>query len=543
MTDVHAFRFKNEKIQSLLLKMGQQRSTHSLFKLIVDHLSRFEEVALARIWLTLEGDICSTCSHSGECDDREKCLHLVASAGHSSADSTADWFRLDGEYKRFPLGARKVGHIAATGRPVVVESVPSDSKWIAHPKWAEKEGIKGFAGHPMRFHGEVMGVLAVFTTINITEPALDVLGILANHASYALANARAFEKIQDLTDQLEVENSYLREELFDVISYGGFIGRSEALKRVVEQIDLVAPTDANVLVLGESGTGKELVARELHQRSSRRNKPLIKVNCASIPRELFSSEFFGHTRGAFTGALSSREGKFGAAHEGTLFLDEVGEIPLEQQAQLLRVLQEGEYERVGEEKLRKADARIIAATNKDLMQEIERGTFREDLYFRLNVFPIAVPPLRERKEDIAPLANHFLKRYLTDMNRPMFQFPQDQIDRLTQYHWPGNVRELQNIVERLAITSSSDSARFEILSGLCADVGHPGRRVPVSERTSVFTEEEMTEFQISNITNALEHCNGKIYGPDGAAALLGLKPTTLATRMKKLGIRRSRKFT
>ncbi len=524
------------EIQSLLLEMGEQRATNLLFSLIVDRLFRFEEVSLVRIWLIKEGDICSSCPMAEECERNDKCLHLVASAGRSTHDDSADWTHLDGKFSRFPMGVRKVGHIAATGEPVVVESIPDDAKWIADPEWASREGINGFAGQPMQFHDEILGVLAIFTKTQVSQPALDTLNVITNHAATALANARAFEKIEELTKQLETENNYLREELQDVTSYGGFIGRSAALERIVQQIDLVAATDANVLVQGESGTGKELVARELHQRSDRKTKPLIKVNCASIPKELFASEFFGHTKGAFTGAHASREGKFGAAHKGTLFLDEVGEIPLELQAQLLRVLQEGEYERVGEEKVRKVDARIIAATNRDLQKEVEAGRFREDLYFRLNVFPLSVPPLRKRREDIAPLANHFLQRSLKAMNRTQLHFSDEQIAKLIEYEWPGNVRELQNIVERFAISSIAGSTQLELFSGFSEEKECPEHHL-TAESDVLLTEQEMLQLQAQNIKKALKQSNGKIYGEDGAAALLGLRPTTLATRIKKMKIR------
>lgn len=518
--------------------MGEQRVTSALFSLIVDRLFRFEEVSLVRIWLVKEGDVCSSCTMADECQRHDKCLHLVASAGVSRHDSSADWNRIDGKFSRFPMGVRKVGHIAATGEPVVVESIADDAKWIADPQWASREGINGFAGQPMKFHDEILGVLAIFTKTKIRQPALDTLNVITNHSATALTNARAFEKIEELTKRLEKENSYLREELQDVTSYGGFIGRSGALKRIVQQIDLVAATNANVLIQGESGTGKELVARELHQRSDRSDKPLVKVNCASIPKELFASEFFGHTKGAFTGAHANREGKFGAADKGTLFLDEVGEIPLELQAQLLRVLQEGEYERVGEEKVRKVDARIIAATNRDLQKEVEAGRFREDLYFRLNVFPISVPPLRKRQEDIAPLANSFLQRSLKTMNRPPLHFSEDQTTRLIEYDWPGNVRELQNIVERFAISSIAGPAQLEQFNVPC-DEAIPCPELPCPDVVdTILTEKEMVQVQVRNIEKALERCNGKIYGEDGAAALLGLKPTTLATRINKMGIRR-----
>jgi len=529
------------EIQSLLLKMGEQRATSTLFRLIVDRLFQFDAVSLVRIWLVREGDICSSCCMAEECERNDTCLHLVASAGHSSRDAASDWSGLNGKFRRFPMGVRKVGHIAATGKPVAIESIPEDAKWIADPQWAQREGINGFVGQPLRFHDEILGVLAVFTKTRITQPALDILSIIANHAATALANARAFERIEELTQKLEAENSYLREELQDVTSYGGFIGRSAALERIIRQIDLVAPTDANVLIQGESGTGKELVARELHQRSERRSKPLIKVNCASVPKELFASEFFGHAKGAFTGAHASREGKFGAADGGTLFLDEVGEIPLELQAHLLRVLQEGEYERVGEDKVRQVDARIIVATNRDLLKEVEAGLFREDLYFRLNVFPIVVPPLRVRKEDIAPLANHFLKRFLAAMNKPVFQFSQEHVAKLVEYSWPGNVRELQNIVERFAISSSAGIMQLELFGG----GGTALEPFSVARESKldydVMTEDEMIRLQRSNIENALRKCAGRIYGEHGAAALLGLKPTTLSTRITALKVKRPAK--
>jgi len=538
MTAHHTFHFSNMEIQSLLLEMGEQRSTATLFRLVVDRLSFFEEVALARIWLVKEGDVCSSCLMAEECTSRAFCLHLVTSAGRSSCDDASDWTRIDGKFRRFPMGIRKVGHIAATGQAVVVESILHDSRWIAHPEWAKEEGINGFAGQALRFHDEILGVLAVFTKTRITQAALDILNIIANHAATAIANARAFEQIEGLKRRLEAENSYLREELVEATSYGGFIGRSLALQRVVQQIDLVAPTNANVLIQGESGTGKELVARELHQRSNRSGKPLIKVNCASVPKELFASEFFGHVKGAFTGAYASREGKFGAANQGTLFLDEVGEIPLELQAQLLRVLQEGEYERVGEENIRKVDARIIAATNRDLQKEVDAGRFREDLYYRLNVFPITVPPLRSRREDIAPLAEHFLGRFLIDMKRPVLRFSAVQLAQLESYVWPGNVRELQNIVERFAISSIAGPGNIELFGGVGEKRQSCLENANQESLDTLMTEDEMVRLQVRNIEKALSRCKGKIYGPDGAAALLGLKPTTLATRIKKMNIQR-----
>lgn len=535
MSTGNSFCFQNDGIHALLLEMGQQRTAEALFSLVVNRLADLEDVALARIWQLRESDICPVCPLGQECLSRDKCLHLMASAGHSSMNHALDWSRLDGGHRRFPVGARKVGHIAATGKPVVVPCIPEDSEWIAHPDWASSEGINGFAGQPLKFNGRVLGVLAIFTKPKLSPPVLDSLRIIADHAAAALANAIAFEEIEQLRGRLKAENDCLRAELHDIAAHGGFIGKSRALQRVISQIELVAATGASVLITGESGTGKELVAREVHARSGRSGKALIKVNCASIPAELFASEFFGHARGAFTGAVGSREGKFGAAHEGTLFLDEIGEIPQDQQGQLLRVLQEGEYERVGEERPRKVDVRIIAATNRRLEDAVQKGRFREDLYFRLNVFPIHVPPLRERKEDVEPLANHFLARSLKNMNRPVFRFTEEQIRQLVAHSWPGNVRELRNIVERFAINSVAGGYFLELPSASPFVHIERAGEAP-TEPARILTESDFLELQARNTANALRQCGGRIYGQGGAARLLGLKPTTLATRIKKLGL-------
>lgn len=533
------FTINDEALNALLLEMAQQRSIERLFNVIVAGLGGFPEVALARIWTLREGDICSECPLIVECHDHISCLHLVASTGHSICDDTADWTRIDGNHKRFPLGPRKVGYIAATGRPVIVERIEEDSRWIAHPEWAQREGIKGFAGQPMVFRGEVLGVVAIFTRAILTPPILGILRAIADHAAAALANATAFEEIERLKKKLEQENSYLREELFEVVSFGGIVGKSALLQKVLNKVELVAPSNANVLIIGESGTGKELIAREIHQRSLRKERAMIKVNCASISRELFASEFFGHAKGSFTGALATREGRFSAADSGTLFLDEIGEIPLELQSKLLRVLQEGEYERVGENLSRKVDTRIIAATNRDLKQEVKAGRFREDLYFRLNVFPVEIPPLRSRKEDIGPLADQFLKIYARKMNRPEIKLTVGHLKQLQSYDWPGNVRELQNIIERGVITAASGVLHFD-LPHMNTNGGESatGPSAAESGKPVVFSEIEMINMQRVNTLNALQQCNWKIYGQGGAAELLGIQPTTLTTRIKTMGLKK-----
>jgi transcriptional regulator with GAF, ATPase, and Fis domain len=300
---------------------------------------------------------------------------------------------------------------------------------------------------------------------------------------------------------------------------------------------MVAPNPANVLILGESGTGKELVARAVHENSSRRGKPLVRVNCASIPKDLFESEFFGHVRGAFTGAIKDRIGRFELANGGTLFLDEVGEIPLELQGKLLRVLQEGQFEKVGEDRTRSVDVRIISATNRNLLAEAKAGRFRIDLYYRLCVFPIELPPLRERREDIKPLAEHFLALAAKRGGLQAFGLTASNAEELESYDWPGNVRELQNVIERAVIISRSGKLEFHLGS---VGAGEPktGDRTLVSNGVSKsLTLTDVKRLERETIQQALEKANGRIYGAGGAAEIVGLKPTTLAARIKKLGLK------
>jgi transcriptional regulator with GAF, ATPase, and Fis domain len=356
--------------------------------------------------------------------------------------------------------------------------------------------------------------------------------MIADHAAAAITTTRAFSEIEALRKGLELENDYLREEVTRAGAFGELVGGSPALGAVTRQIDLVAPTDATVLILGESGTGKELVAREIHRRSGRASRPLITVNCAAVPRELFESEFFGHLRGSFTGALRDRAGRFELADRGTLFLDEIGEIPLELQSKLLRVLQEGAFERIGEERTRKADVRLIAATNRDLRAEADAGRFRQDLYYRLSVFPVELPPLRSRAEDVPPLAEHFLALSARRLGRPKPRLTPADARQLQAYHWPGNVRELQHVIERAVITA--DGVRLAIDLPACRSET-PAAPVPVVE-DRVLTAAEVRRMESDNIRAALRRANGKVAGPGGAAELLGMKPTTLASRIKALGL-------
>ncbi|MGD0814848.1 MAG: sigma-54 dependent transcriptional regulator [Verrucomicrobiota bacterium] len=354
---------------------------------------------------------------------------------------------------------------------------------------------------------------------------------------------RAFEEIEVLKSQLELHNTYLQEEVVEAKAFGDLVGQSSALRNVVSQIDVVAPTEASVLILGETGTGKELVAHEIHRRSGRKDKPLVRVNCASIPRELFESEFFGHVRGSFTGAVKDRAGRFETAEGGTIFLDEVGEIPLDIQNKLLRVLQEKRYERVGDDRTRRADVRIVAATNRDLKKAAAAGKFREDLYYRLNVFPVQVPPLRDRLDDIPLLAKHFVELSAKELKCAKPRLTRAAVTQLQSYNWPGNVRELRNVVERSVILARGGALEFDLpISSQPAPPARPGPRTvsPVVSpaQPKFLTEAEVERFERDNLVAALEAANWKISGPDSASELLGVKPTTLLSRMTKWGLKR-----
>jgi transcriptional regulator with GAF, ATPase, and Fis domain len=520
----------------LLLDLAQQHRVEDLLDLIVTRLSEASEIVLARIWLIRPGEGCETCPLARECPDRTYCLHLAASAGNSSVDPNQKYRRLNGAFRRFPIGIRKVGRIASTGEAIETTDLSTDSEWLARPDWAKAEGVLGFGGQPLVHRGEVIGVLGLFSRTRIGAACLDWMRMIADHAASALANARAWEEIESLREKLELENEYLQEEVEQTHAFGEMIGQSPALQAIGKQIELVAPIDSTVLIQGESGTGKELVAREIHRRSGRAGRPLIKVNCAAIPRELYESEFFGHVKGSFTGAVRDRIGRFELANGGTLFLDEIGEIPLDLQSKLLRSLQEGELERVGEARTRKVDVRLISATNRILREEVEAKRFRSDLYYRLNVFPIEVPGLRYRKEDIPLLAKRFLASVSRRLGRAAPKLTLANVQQLQRYDWPGNVRELQHVLERAVITSPGGRLVLDLPDAKTRRV----EKAPAGEpcERELLSESEIRELEASNVRLALERSGGKIYGKDGAAQLLGLRPTTLTSRIKSLAISR-----
>ena len=336
--------------------------------------------------------------------------------------------------------------------------------------------------------------------------------------------------------RLEAQNAYLLDELRSEHSFGDIIGGSSGLLKVMQQVQLVARTDATVLITGESGTGKELIARAIHERSARSERTLVKLNCSAVPEGLFESEFFGHVKGAFTGALKDKPGRFEIADGGTLFLDEIGEVPLAMQAKLLRVLQERELERVGDTRTRKVNVRVIAASNRDLKKEVDEGRFRQDLFYRLSVFPVEVPPLRERREDIAPLVAHFIRQSARRMNRPEPQLSKAALDQVANYHWTGNVRELQNTVERSIILWRDGPLSFDLpTSPVHSNMAPPAK---ATANARLMTRGELKRLERGAIIDALKQTNGRVSGPSGAAQLLGMKPSTLAARISSLGINR-----
>ncbi len=379
-----------------------------------------------------------------------------------------------------------------------------------------------YTSTPIQEGGRLLGAVVVFRDVSEQRRARAEL-------------RNALEQVEALKKKLELENAFLHDELHSESNHGEIVGNSNALQTVLRQIDLVAATDANILITGESGTGKELIARAIHNASPRSNRPLVKVNCAAFPHHLFESEFFGHAKGAFTGAASERIGRFELADGGTILLDEVGELALDHQAKLLRVLQEGQFERVGECRTRSVDVRVIAATNRSLKDEVAAKRFREDLFFRLNVFPIESPPLRERLDDIPALAKLFVRRACVRANRPELPISLADIERLKGYSWPGNIRELENVIERAVITAVDGRLRFHVPQ-ITVEGKAMSHHATETETPALLTEDARKAQERESIVAALQQADGRVSGRGGAADLLGVRPTTLYSRLKRLGI-------
>lgn len=398
-------------------------------------------------------------------------------------------------------------------------------EWFPHEFKLSSAGIRSYASLPLKVRGQGIGVI-VFTRrepVAFSPAQLSILTDVAYPIAVAVANAIAWEEIQSLRDQLQAENVALRSQLAEVKKFDEIIGDALPMRRVLEAVEQVAETDATVLITGETGTGKELIARAIHRLSPRASKPLVKVNCAAIPETLLASELFGHERGSYTGATGRRKGRFEMADGGTLFLDEIGELPPETQVMLLRVLQEREFERLGGSNTIRVNVRVVAATNRNLAEAVREGRFRSDLYYRLNVFPVRVPPLRERPEDVPLLASHFADKHAARFGRAITQIDRRALRMLESYHWPGNVRELENIIERAVILARN--GLLQIDSDFLPDAAE------VTDRSAQLGSQER-----EMIEAALRSARGRISGPNGAARRLGMAASTLEFRIRKFGI-------
>lgn len=515
-----------ESLKDLLLLMSEQRTVEGVAATFAKELvARRPHVARLGVWIRNEDD--------------PDWLGLAASARQPGEERLTEWTHQRGEFTRVPTSEPIIGAVFASGAAGFARD---RSSWPERPAWADRQNIESFYAAPIRHREHRFGVIGSFLRVPFTDDevhaqALAWTQVFADHCGAMIANALAFMEINALREKLKKENEYLREQDSTERDFGDILGRSPALTQAIAQVRLVASTDASVLILGESGTGKELFARAVHDGSPRRDAPLIRVNCAAVPRELFESEFFGHTKGAFTGAVRDRVGRFELADGGTLLLDEVGEIPIELQGKLLRVLQEGTFERLGDERTQTVDVRIVAATNRDLRTEVAAGRFREDLYYRLSVFPVSLPPLRERGDDIELLAARLSRRIAARFGRPEPTLTTEHLALLRSYHWPGNIRELQNVMERAVITTPDDAlANLARSPGSHGSPVHgPSSDVPPSG-TSVITYEALGTLERANLLSAIAASRGKVSGPGGAAELLGIKPTTLASKLKSFGI-------
>jgi formate hydrogenlyase transcriptional activator len=431
-----------------------------------------------------------------------------------------------------PLDGTISGKAFRTRQPVVLGHAEMEEYDSQTSILLRAEGVRSVVVMPLITHERILGTISLASLRDsaFQQGDVDLLVQVAGQVAIAVENALAFQEIGELKNKLAQEKLYLEDEIRSEMNFEEIVGESPSLRSVLKQVETVAPTDSTVLITGETGTGKELIARAIHNLSPRRERTFVKVNCAAIPAGLLESELFGHERGAFTGAIAQRIGRFELANGGTIFLDEVGDIPLELQPKLLRVLQEQEFERLGGSHTIRVDVRLVAATNRDLAEMVSARTFRTDLYYRLRVFPLLMPPLRARQEDIPALVRYFVEKYARRMNRTVETIPAETLDLLVRYPWPGNIRELENLIERAVIVSPG-----------------PVLRVPLGELKAPVepARESITlrDAEHDHILRALEATNWVLSGPRGAAARLGLKRTTLQSRMRKLGMERNRRDT
>jgi formate hydrogenlyase transcriptional activator len=529
-------------LKRVMVRMTEMRNPgdmRNVLDTIPRDLVEQADMAVSMIWLYTTNQLCPVCRSMGTAEEHPgvTCLHSCAVAGAPGGAT-------DPSRHRLPLGYGLPGRVAISRKPMWIRD--ADEKLVRYQadrssvpemggdggeteddiKWVQSLGIRGAACYPLLVSGdELVGAIGMLARRNIEEDEFAHLGVVAQQAAISIRAAQLLEENERLRSRLQVENNYLQEEIRNEGGFQEIIGESPALHAMLRGIKQVAATDSTVLLLGETGTGKELVARAIHQLSSRKDRPLIKVNCGAISAGLVESELFGHERGAFTGAMQRRIGRFELADKGTLFLDEVGELPPETQTRLLRVLQEQEFERVGSSQPIRVDVRLIAATNRDLGAEVEAGRFRSDLFYRLNVFPARVPPLRERQDDIPLLVNHFIAQNRRKLGKPLDGVTSDSTARLAGYGWPGNIRELQNVIERACVLATGPV--IEIRESLGAASGGERSSGPLPT---------MAEAERAHIKRALEASGGTVHGPRGAAKLLGVNPNTLRSRMEKLGL-------
>lgn len=508
--------FQCEILEQAAFQMTSSLNLEEVLTTITKGLVEELDASLARIWLLRPGDICAQCHKASVCSNRELCLHLSASDGNNT--------NRDGGFRRIPLGSLHIGQIARYKEPLIKSDLHDDARF-PNKEWMVENGIHSHAGFPLIFQKELLGVMAVFSRSELYPGIVQHLSGFANQAAIAIKNAQLFAEVEHLKNRLKAENVYMQEEIKLIHNFEQIVGNSEIFRQVLQRVEQVASTDATVLIRGESGTGKELIARAIHNISPRTERPLVKVNCAALPSTLIENELFGHEKGAYTGAVSQKIGRFELADGGTIFLDEIGDLAFDTQSKLLRIIEEGEFELVGGIKTIKVDVRIIAATNHNLETCIENGNFREDLYYRLNVFPIVIPPLRERKEDIPHLVRHFVRKYNTKLDKKIDIIPQKIMHTLQNCHWPGNIRELENIIERSVIISKTNIIQTDGLLDFQAQKSS-GFSVPSTLR----------DVERTHILRILDKTKWVIEGKHGAATRLDIHPATLRSRMQKLSI-------
>src|ERR1700716_818378 len=425
---------------------------------------------------------------------------------------------------QLPVEGSELGRVFKTGEPLVVRTrAGSMSDWST--PMVDAEAIDSGCALPLISRGRTLGVLTLASRVenSVSGEDVDFLMRAAGQVAIAIDNALAYREIAELKDKLAQEKLYLEDEIRGEMDFEGIVGQSSALRHVLNLVETVAPSGSTVLLLGETGTGKELIARAIHERSGRKERTFVKLNCAAIPTGLLESELFGHERGAFTGAIAQKIGRLELADRGSLFLDEIGDIPLELQPKLLRLLQEREFERLGSTRTQRVDVRVVAATHRDLEGMIVEKQFRSDLYYRLNVFPIRIPPLRERPEDIPLLVRYFTQKYSRRMQKQIESIPAAAMRKLSSWHWPGNIRELENFIERSVILTHGMALQAPI-----AELSHNGRNAPVAGTREATDRDD--------IVRVVKSTSGRVAGLDVAAARMAIKRTTLISRMKKLGI-------